>query len=163
MILLDVLDAFAPLQRVFSRNSKRPTPWFSDVLSEKIELKNRAKQKFDKSGGPNDKEIFRRLKNDLKATICQAKIHYLQSVMLQSKTPMRAANLWSHVNNIIGHSREHKTVVCDTLSLDLLITFQTVAISPTHWGAKCFAISQDSLAPNPFILTQFQFLWSSLT
>ena len=42
-ILLDALDAFAPLREVFSKKSKRPTPWFSDILSEKIKLKNKAK------------------------------------------------------------------------------------------------------------------------
>ena len=102
-ILLDVLDAFAPLREVFSKNSRRPTPWFSDALSEKIKLKNRTKQKFDRSDDPGDKLIFQKLKNDLKATIRQAKIDYLQSIMLQSKSsPKRAADLWARVNNIIG-------------------------------------------------------------
>ena len=119
-ILLDVLNAFAPPWKVFSRGSKRPTPWFSDVLSGKIKLKNRAKRKFDKSGDPNDKLIFQKLKNDLKATIRQAKIDYLQSILLQSKASFkRAADLWSHVNNIIGHSKQHKTV-CDAVPLDSL-------------------------------------------
>ena len=72
--------------------------------------------------------------------------------MLQSKSsPHRAADLWSRVNNIIGRSKEHKSVVCDTLSLDSLNEyFQTVAVGSTHQGAECFMIPQDSLAPNPF-------------
>ena len=72
--------------------------------------------------------------------------------MLQSKSSSkRAADLWSRINNIIGHSKEHKSVVCDTLPLDSLNEyFQTVAVGPTHQGAECFIIPQDSLAPNPF-------------
>ena len=148
-ILLDALDAFAPLREVFSKKSKRPTPWFSDILSEKIKLKNKAKRKFDRSGDSGDKLIFQKLKNDLKATVRQAKIDYLQSIMLQSKSSFkRTADLWSRVNNIIGRLKEHKSVVCDSLSLDSLNDyFQTVAVGPTHQG---FIIPQDSLAPNPY-------------
>ena len=59
--------------------------------------------------------------------------------------------MWSHVNNITGHSKQHKTVICDTLPLDSPNQyFQTVAIGLTHQGAECFVIPQDSLAPNPF-------------
>ena len=151
-ILLDVLDAFAPLREIFSKNSRRPTPWFSDALSEKIKLKNRAKQKFDRSGDPGDKLIFQKLRNDLKATIHQAKIDYLQSIMLQSKSfPKRAADLWARINIIIGRSKQHKSVACDILPLDSLNEhFQRVAIGPTHQGAECFIIPQNSLAPNSF-------------
>jgi len=72
--------------------------------------------------------------------------------MLQSKSsPKRAANLWSRVNNIIGCPKELKSVVCDSLSLDSLNEyFETVAVGPTHQGAECFIIPQDSLAPNPY-------------
>ena len=88
--------------------------------------------------------------------IRQAKIDYLQSIMVQSKSspkssPKRAADLWSRVNNIIGRSKEHKSVVCETLPLDSLNEyFQRVAIGPTHQDAECFMIPQDSLAPSPF-------------
>ena len=96
--------------------------------------------------------MFKKLKNDLKATICQAKIDYFQSIMLQSKSsPKRAADLWSRVNNIIGCPKELKSVVCDSLSLDSLNEyFQIVAVGPMHQGAECFIIPQDSLAPNPY-------------
>ena len=41
--------------------------------------------------------------------------------------------------------------MCDSLSLDSLNEyFQTVAVGPTHQGAECFIIPQDSLAPNPY-------------
>jgi len=65
-----VPDTFAPLQKVFSKNSKRST-WFSDVISDEIKLKNQAiaKQKSDRSGDPDDKLVLRKLKNNVKATI----------------------------------------------------------------------------------------------
>ena len=98
------------------------------MLFQKNKLKNKAKRKFDKYGDSGDKLMFQKLKNDLKATIRQVKIDYLQSIMLQSKSsPKRAADLWSRVNNIIG------PFLCDSLSLDSLNEhFQTVAVGPTH-------------------------------
>ena len=87
----------------------------------KIKFKNVAKRKFIRSGDSCDKLIFQKLKNDLKSSIRQAKINYLQSIMLQSRSsPRRAADLWTCVNHIIGHFKQHKSITCDTLPLDLL-------------------------------------------
>ena len=64
--------------RVYSKKSKRPTPWISDAILERIKLKNKVKCRAEKSGNPADKQAFRKCKNELKAIIRQAKIDYLQ-------------------------------------------------------------------------------------
>lgn len=66
-----------------SRKSKRPTPWFSDTIQKKIEEKNCAKHVFEHTGNLEDRCVFRRLKNDLKHTIRQAKLDFLQSTLLK--------------------------------------------------------------------------------
>ena len=81
-----------PHKKVVSKKSKRPTPWFSDVIADKIKHKNIAKRKAEKSCDPADKEQFRREKNELKVMVRQAKIDYLQSSVLQSKNcPQKAS------------------------------------------------------------------------
>ena len=61
-ILLDVLNSFAPLRRVFSRKSKRPTPWFNECIAAKIKAKNCSKQIATCSGSEEDKEADHRLR-----------------------------------------------------------------------------------------------------
>ena len=42
-LLLNSLNVFAPLRKVFSRMAKRPTPWFTDYIATKIKEKHHAK------------------------------------------------------------------------------------------------------------------------
>ena len=93
------------------------------MLSRKIKAKNRAKRVFERTGNLDDKLVFRKLKNDLKYTIRQAKLDFLQSTLAQSKSnPSRAAYMWSCVNDIIGRSKGHK-LISDEISLDSLNCF----------------------------------------
>ena len=69
-ILMESLQLYALLKKVYSKKSKRPTPWISDAILERIKLKNKVKRRAEKSGNPRpaDKEAFRKCKNELKAT-----------------------------------------------------------------------------------------------
>ena len=67
---MESLHLNAPLKRIYSKKSKRPTPWISDAILEKIKLKNKVKCSAEKSGNPADKEAFRKCKNELKGIIC---------------------------------------------------------------------------------------------
>ena len=139
-------------ERSSLRNQRSLLPGFLIFFQKKLSLKTRQNESSIDLVDSNGKLIFQKLKNDFKATVRQTKINYLQSIVLQSKSsPKRAADLWSRVNNIISRPKEHKSVVCDSLSLDSLNDyFQTVAVGPMHQGAECFIIPQDSLAPNPY-------------
>ena len=66
------LNSFAPLQKVSSRKSKRPTPWLNECIAAKIKVKNCAKQIATRSGIEEDKEVYRRIKNELNAVIREA-------------------------------------------------------------------------------------------
>ena len=72
--LQQCLDEFIPLKRVKSRC---PTPWFTDAIQKEIKDKNHAKCIFERTGNLDDRFMFRKLKNDLKHTICQAKLDYI--------------------------------------------------------------------------------------
>jgi len=74
---IDVLNSFAPLRRISSRKSKKPTPWFNECISAKIKAKNCAKRIATCSGSEEDKEVYRKLKNELKTVIREAKTTYL--------------------------------------------------------------------------------------
>ena len=67
-LLMDSLNAFAPLHRVSSRKARRPTPWFNDFIAAKIKEKNCAKRIAVQSGSERDRDLYRRLKNELKVT-----------------------------------------------------------------------------------------------
>ena len=45
-----ILYCFAPLMRIQSKNSKLPIPWFNDLISEKIKIKNSLRGRAQKSG-----------------------------------------------------------------------------------------------------------------
>jgi len=57
---MESLQFYAPLKRVYSKKSKRPTPWISDAILERIKLKNKVKCRAEKFGNPADKEVFRK-------------------------------------------------------------------------------------------------------
>ena len=114
-----------------SRKLRRPTPWFTDDIQKKIKDKNHAKCLFERTGNLDDRLVFRKLKNDLKHTIRQAKLDFLQSALSQSKSnPLRAAYMWSCVNNIIGCFKAHK-LISEEISLDSInCYFNSAALTP---------------------------------
>jgi len=88
---------------VYSRKSKRPTPWFSAEISNLIKLKNRAKKRADRSKAESDQVAYKKHKNKLKHVIRQAKLDYLQTSFAWSKLhPTFAAELWSHINGVLN-------------------------------------------------------------
>ena len=127
---MNTLQSFAPLKRVCSKYSRRPIPWISDTNLEKIKLKHKLKHATERSGDADDRSLYKKCKNKLKADICQAKIDYLQSSVLQCKgCPKRAADMWSRIKNVIGRS-SHDSATNDKISPDLINDFfQNVAIS----------------------------------
>ena len=128
---MESLHLNAPLKRVYSKKSKRPTPWISDAILEKIKLKNKVKHSADKSRNPADKEAFRKCKNELKGIIRQAKIDYLQHSVIQCKRfPKRAGYIWSCINAVIGRSKSHKSVIDDLVSLDSINDFDRLWLIP---------------------------------
>ena len=155
-LLQQALDAFLPLHRVISKRSKRPTPWFTDTIVDKIKNKCIAKRKADKYNDPLDKEGFRRQKNELKGMVQQAKVDYLQSLVLESKkSPQKASYMWSCVNNIIGRIKTKKDMVCDLLTLDSLNKhFQTVAVTSLHQSADTFAVPANSCDTDRFTFAE---------
>ena len=54
------LQLFAPLKRVYSRQSRRPTLWITDAILEQIKLKNKAKHVAEKSGSADDQSLFKK-------------------------------------------------------------------------------------------------------
>ena len=155
-VLSEVLDLFLPLHVVHSQHSKRPTPWFSNDIRQLITSKNKAKRQADKSGDANDRRHFQRLKNKLKTHIRQAKVEYLQTLMLRSRTnSARAADVWSHVNTVFGRNSHKRTVSMDSPALNSINNhFQTVVISSDHESAASFDIPSSSIGSDPFTFSE---------
>ena len=109
-------------------------------------MKNSARHRAQKSGSSADWIAYRKCKNDLKATICQAKIKYLRSSTEQSKRcPQKAAYMWSCINEVIGRFKQKSSTVNDPVSLDSINDFfQTLAISPGHKSAEEFCPDNNS-------------------
>ena len=155
-VLSEVLDLFLPLHSVHSRRPKQPTPWFSDDIRQLITYKNKAKHQADRSGDPDDKCRFQRLKNELKTSVRQAKVDYLQMLMQRSRAnPMHVAGVWSHVNTVFGRNIRNRTAPTDSLALNQINDhFQTVAISSDHESAASFVIPSSSIGSNPFTFSE---------
>ena len=89
--------------------------------------------------------VYHRLRNQLKATVRQAKVDYLLYAVRQSRQcSKKAAYMWSCVNNIIGRSGPPRVALNNTVSLNSINDFfLTVALTPQHSGADCFVVPPD--------------------
>ena len=134
-----------PLKKVIVHKSRRPTPWFNENISTLIRRKNKAKQAFERSRTDSDGAIYRKLKNELKAFIRQAKIDYLKSSITKAKScPQMAAQMWAQVYSVLGRKavKEDKKL---SLSLDLINDhFQTVAVTKQHRSAADYDLPSQS-------------------
>ena len=94
-----------------------------------------------------DIENYRKLKNQLKIYVHEAKLSYLKELLQKArKDPRLSAQLWSGVNNILGRCRSHCDGVTCPLSPDRVNNFfQNVAISCDHQPACNF------IPPSPSI------------
>ena len=74
----NVLDEYAPLKSVVSKVSRRPTPWMTPdhELLQAIKEKNKAKRHAAKTTSAVDIALYKKLKNKLKTTIYEAKLHF---------------------------------------------------------------------------------------
>ena len=105
-LLQECLNSFLPLKTVSSWKSKRSSPWFNDDILQQIKLKNKAKRIFERSTLEEDENVYKKLKNQLKTAIRNAKINSLTSLMTKAKVyPQLAAHLWTQVNSIIGRQK----------------------------------------------------------
>jgi len=139
-LLQDCLDKFLPLKKVTFCKA-RPTPWFNENISASIQTKNKT---FERSG--SDSDSYRRLKNKLKASICQAKIDYRKSSMAEAKScPQMAAQMWAHVNSVLGQ-QEVKEDNKLSLSLDVINDhFQNIGVTKQHKSVAEYMICFFSL------------------
>ena len=115
-------------------------------ISHLISLKNKAKRKADRTGDPTDSRVsFFRMKN-LKDAVRQAKVNYLESLVSKSRrVPGCAAEVWSYVNAMFGHTKSYQSPQQDLGSLNSINDyFQTVAISSDHRCANDFVVPADS-------------------
>ena len=93
----------APLKQVVSKCWIRPTPWLTDSLLLVIKEKQRAKRCTNWTHHPDDISVYKKLKNKLKSSIQEAKLHHLRLLLDKSKSdPHSFHDLWSSVNDIIG-------------------------------------------------------------
>ena len=146
-ILLHCLDQYAPRHTVVCKHSHRPTPWLTPALSSAIKQKKQAKRRADSTANDADIALYKKLKNQLKCHVREAKLGYLKQLLLQTRNnPHSAADLWSGVNNIIGRYRARKNnTINTTLSLDSINDFfRTIAISTSHEPASNFIDSTNS-------------------
>ena len=148
-LLQECLDKFLPLKRVTVHKARRPTPWFNETISANIRAKNKAKRTFERSASDSDRDIYCRLRNELKASIRQAKVDYLKSSMAKAKScPQMAAQMWARVNSVLGR-QEVKEDNKSSLSLDMINDhFQNIAVTKQHRSAAEFNLPSQSTANN---------------
>ena len=138
-----ILDTFVPLRRVYSRKSKRPTPWFSTVISNLIKLKNRAKKRADQSKAESDQVAYKKHKNKLKHVIRQAKLDYLQTSFARSKSHPTFAELWSRINGVLNRSTSPTRADVSITPEVLNDFFQNIAVGSSHQPATSFILLDD--------------------
>ena len=118
-ILYQCLDCYVPLKKIHCKYSKRHTPWLTDELLSKIYAKNKAKRLAEHSKDPSDISQYKTVKNKLKSAIRSAKLDYLRSLLCRARhTPQFAADLWSEINDTVGHPKKQAPVLDSRLSLD---------------------------------------------
>ena len=124
-----------------------------------IKEKQRAKRRASKTHHPDDISVYKKLKNKLKSSMHEAKLHYLQSLLEKSKCdPHSFHDLWSSVNDIIRRRKPSTNPTNFNASPDSLNS--TVAVTDEHRTATEYAPSCDSSAssfhftPVNFGLTQ---------
>ena len=121
-------------------------------------MKNKAKRKADRTGDPTDSRVsFFRMKNYLKDAVRQAKVNYLESLVSKSRrVPGCAAEVWSYVNAMFGHTKSYQSPQQDLGSLNSINDyFQTVAISSDHRCANDFVVPADSsVGADPFVFSE---------
>jgi len=105
-----------------------------------IKSKNKAKRQADRSADPTERCYFQQLKNELKASIRQAKNDYLEKLMKQRCTDS-AHGVWAHVNALFGRNTHGGNIHSSSAPMDLSTLnsindhFQNVAISFDHGDA----------------------------
>ena len=90
--LLDYcLDSYV---RVSCKYSRRHTPWMTPEILCSIKEKDKAKRRAEHTKDPDDLVRYKKLKNQLKSTICQSKLSCFASLLKQShKSPQLTARL----------------------------------------------------------------------
>ena len=141
--LFCVLDEHAPLILVVSKFSKRPTPWMTSELLQAIKEKDKAMRRAAKTKDTADIVLYRKLKNKLKTSIHEAKLHYLTVLLKKSKSnPHLSSSLWNSVNNIIGRSKPYQNGIGSNVSLESVNEFFCdVAVSIDHRTADQYVPS----------------------
>lgn len=147
-VLEECLNYFLPLRKVYSKKSKRPTPWFSEDISNFIKMKNQAKKKAEWSNLEGDWIIYRACKNTLKSLIRQAKLQFISNSIFCTKShPHVAAQLWSRINVVLNRSTLPPASFDASIPLDTLNSFfQTVAVTPHHQPARCFVLPDNNIS-----------------
>ena len=124
-----------------------------------IKHKWRAKRQAESTGLDADISYYKQLKNRLKVLVHEAKISYLNQLLLRSKKdPQHSAELWLGINNILGQYHFRQNSIDATLSLnDINSFFCTVAITPDHCPATSFDVTADVTASTDLPVDRFQF------
>ena len=78
----------------------------------------------EKTNSDEDLGTYRRHKNKLKSMVCQAKVDYLRSSISRTRSsPRMAAQMWSHINSVIGRPYQKQAGVTPLASLDSINEF----------------------------------------
>ena len=105
-----------------------------------------AKRRAAKTNDAADIVLYRKLKNKLKTSIHEAKLHYLTVLLKKSKSnPHLSSCLWNSVNNIIGRSKPYQNGISSNISLESVNEFFcNVAVSVDHRTADQYVPSNIS-------------------
>ena len=123
-ILYHCLDMYTPSHTVPIKHSHHPTSWISPDLLTAIKHKLRAKRQAESTGSDADISYYKQLKNRLKLLVHEAKISYLNQLLLRSnKDPHHSAELWLGINNILGRYHFRQNSIDATLSLNDINSF----------------------------------------
>ena len=89
-----------------------------------IKDKNKAKRQAAKTNSAVNITLYKKLKNKLKTSIDEAKLHYLTVVLKKSESDLYlSSKLWNSVNDIIGRSKSHQDSLSTNIYLDAVNEF----------------------------------------
>ena len=140
-VLHDCLNTFAPAKSINCKTRFHcPTPWLSPSLLLDIKKKHQARRKAEKTGSDDDVLYYKKLKNRLKHLVREAKLSYVQKLIVEAKNdPRLSGGLWSGINNVMGHYRRKNSAMDVSLSSESLNDyFRSAAVTDNHQPASTF-------------------------
>lgn len=112
-LIVDLFDFIAPIKNI--RKHKFNPPWFTDTVKEMVSLKEKAFNRFKKTGRKNDWEYYKQLKNETTNAISREKKAYMEFCLTNYKG--NGKMLWKKIADLDIHNKKCKEPIPNALNI----------------------------------------------